>query len=790
MKTFLHSAFALILSLFASSPLIGIDAQMVTTDTMRKETYYVVQCLENIHYNNQSIQKLDMNQVVEEYVTQYDMHHLFFLQKEVDQFKTRFAPTLELYLRQGNTFPAFEIFTNFLDVANERFDWVDHRLDESFDFTIEDYYTPDRRKLPWPADHKAASHLWEQRIKYELLNELLGQKQLVTNFGIWEIVELPNDKGEWKPAYVYPGYHLNALEAIQPRNELLVLLENGDRFSNMKQWLTQAQDHALSFSQKLSVARESVKKHYQLIRKILNELEPSEIHEIFITTVAGMYDPHSNFLSSDTLQEFSIAIQNALVGIGAVLTEEEGYTTIRELLPGGPAEKSKLLHANDKIVAVGQDNEPMKDVVGMKLRKVVRLIRGQEGTKVNLLIQPADRDPSSRLEITLTREEIKLTANLAKAYLYEVPATQNPNNKIRVGVIDLPTFYGGTGDADVDANSTTRHVLELIDKLKKEQVQGIVIDLRRNSGGLLPEVIALSGIFVGAGPVLQVRDTEGRIIQYNNKDAQMSYDGPLIVMETRYSASASEILTGALKNYQRALIIGDPNTHGKGTVQVVLELDRAFQQIQEITPKMGAAKITVQKWYLPNGNSIQVKGVAADIVIPSANVYLPIGESDLPHALPWDSIAPLTIQPFESSYKIDEVMIAKLKDASLHRQKTLPEFEVLNKNISWIKAKEEQKNIPLKLDERQATLFKDQLLREQVEAELKTFPKDEYRTKEILLDVALSEQTPKDLRGESSEPSYDFDLGESLRIMRDWIEAVGPLPSTDSSPDASAIALK
>ncbi len=774
---------------------------MVTTDTMRKETYYTVQCLENIHYSNMPLKKLNTGQVIEEYLTQFDMHHLFFLQKEVDQFKARFAPSLDIYLHQGNLFPAFEMFKSFLSIANDRFEWIGTRLTQPFDFTEDEFYTFDRREAEWPSTLAVANQLWSERLKFELLNEILGQKGGMLNLGIWDIPQMCETNKEfphemWQPPYVYPEpYDATApiskiiLHCIVPSRPSTIPTQESlkrdlsEGSLHLVDWLKKASTYSMTFEQKMRLAVEAVSKRYTVIRKMFNDLEPSEVEEIFLSSVSRMYDPHTLFLSADSMEDFSIMIQNSMVGIGALLSEEEGYITVKELLPGGPVEKSRQIGINDKILGVGQENEPIQDIVGMKLRKAVRLIRGKEGTHVKLLIQPADGDPSARKEVVLKREEIKLTSNLAKAAIYEIPSAKDPSKKNKIGVIDLPAFYGESGlnEKDPQSNSTTRHVVELIGKLKQQNVDGIILDLRRNAGGLLPEVIALTGSFIPQGPILQVQDSHREISEHLDEDPSIAYDGPLAILVTRNSASGSEILAGALKNYQRALIIGDPATHGKGTVQVVLELGRTFYSGLS-TSKMGADKITIQKWYLPDGNSIQVKGVESDIILPSANVYLPIGESDLPHALPWDSISSVTIPYFEGLWKISPDLVKNLNTASQERQKTLQEFDFLKKNVEWIKVKEEQQKISLKLDMRQNMLLDDITFRQSVQEERKQLPKENYKTQDILLEVAKEDPN---LDKTVNTEDYDIFMQEGLRVMRDWLDK-GPDTSSGTSANQSS----
>lgn len=719
------------------------------TPKMRTETRYIVHCLEQLHYHSASIQALNVGDFLKNYMSDWDYQRLFFLESDLDGYKGMYATAMPTYLRQqGNLAPAFEIFHTYRDRVYDRANWVLKRLDQPFDFSSPTSFTPDRRKADWPKNMQEADVLWESRLKYELLNEILVNSQSTKK---QEII---------------------TAEDIFAEEEFDENLLDPD-----------------VFNKRLEEAKDNLRKRYKRLWASLKDIEAFEVEEVFLSSLSHMYDPHSMFFSADSLEDFAMSIKNSLVGIGAVLTEEDGYVTVRDLLPGGPAEKSKVLKPTDKIVGVAQGNNgEMVDIIGMKLRKVVKLIRGKEGTMVKLLIQPGDGDPSQRKTITIVRDQIKLTANLAKAQVYEVPHPQN-EGILLVGVIDLPTFYGGSESDDAESN-TSHDVEELIIKLKAMGVQGIILDLRRNLGGLLQEAISLTGLFIPTGPVLQVRDTIGQTSEYTDNNPYIVWDGPLMVMVTRYSASASEIVAGALKNHNRALVVGDIGTHGKGTVQAVFEMDRSiFRPIAR--PKMGAAKITIQKWYLPDGSSTQAQGVASDIVLPSLNEFLPVKESDLPGALQWDSIEPLHFEFAQkmAQYKapVTPYLVEYLTNLSRERQESLPEFDYLTRSIEWFRDKQDQKVYSLNFNERLNQRDEDAAFRDQLEEEIKFLKKSRFNSKEIVLDIAIkkkleeeaqvasdvevvsTEVSPENEKKEEEEDIFDVHMRESLRIMADWI---------------------
>ena len=387
-----------------------------------------------------------------------------------------------------------------------------------------------------------------------------------------------------------------------------------------------------------------ITRRYARIVRALQDYDNDDVLEVYLTSLAHVYDPHSDYLGKSQLDNFSINMQLSLFGIGALLRSEDGYCKIQSLVTGGPAERSKKLKPNDKIIAVAQADATPVDVVDMKLNKVVEMIRGPKGTEVRLTIVPADApDPSARKTISIIREKIKLEDQEAKAKIIELPA--GTNQLMRLGVIDLPSFYSefeleGRAKSG-ERKSTTTDVSKLIHKLVQEHVGGIILDLRRNGGGSLEEAINLTGLFIKEGPVVQIKDSDGRISKDNDQDSSISYDGPLIVLTSRFSASASEILAGALQDYGRALIVGDTSTHGKGTVQSLIQLAPYMRQFgMGTTNDPGAVKITIRKFYRASGSSTQLKGVVPDIILPSVNNTLEVGEGSLDNPLPWDVIDP------------------------------------------------------------------------------------------------------------------------------------------------------
>ena len=530
-------------------------------------------------------------------------------------------------------------------------------------------------------------------------------------------------------------------------------------------------------------ARQTVRKHYERMLKNLADIETNDVTEMFLTCLAGLYDPHSSYLSPESFEDFGIQMRLSLVGIGALLGFEDNECVVKELIPGGPADLGKQLHPNDKIIAVAADNGEPIDVIGMKLRKVVELIRGHKDTKVKLTVIPAGViDGSVRKEITIVRDVVKLNSARARAAIYQVPGSSGET--VPMGVITLPSFYGLSDEEEnpgsEERTSATKDVAELINRLDAAGIKALVLDLRNNGGGLLSEAIDLTGLFINKGPVVQVKSVTGEIQVDRDEDTQIRYTGPLAVLVSRFSASASEIVAGALQNYGRAIIIGDQSTHGKGSVQTIVEMKNISRLLAHLPDKTGAARLTIQKFYLPNGASTQTKGVIPDIVLPSIDEYMQVGESNLPHALIWDEIPSTTF----NGRPLDQKILAPLRAGSQSRLENLEEFAYLKKNIDWFKEKQARKDISLNLDDRLRQKEIDDAFKKAMEAEKGTLAKNDFPFTEITIvppppkpvkaekkadDAGAAED---DLLGTDEDPGVvkmDIPLRESLRVLSDTL---------------------
>jgi len=434
---------------------------------------------------------------------------------------------------------------------------------------------------------------------------------------------------------------------------------------------------------------------YSRVLKRLDQVKADDVFESFMNAYSHTLDPHSSYFSPRNSEEYRIQMSLSYDGIGASLQVDEDYVSILNVIPGGPAAIDGTLKPQDRITAVGQGTDgELVDVVGWRLDEVVDLIRGPGGTTVRLQILPAGAAPGSPEQmLDLTRDKIKLEAQAAKSQRLEV---EKGEETLHIGVIDVPSFYqdfNARAAGDEDYTSTTRDVRRLIGELEEEGIDGLVIDLRNNGGGHLSEATALTGLFVESGPIVQLRNTNGRIEVLDDPMPAKVYDGPLAVLVNRYSASASEIFAAAIQDYNRGVVVGQ-QTFGKGTVQNLYPLDRYAPGRD---PKFGQLTLTIGKYYRVTGGSTQHRGVVPDIELPSAVDTEIVGESSRESALPWDQIE-------ATKYQADDPLqsaVSLLSENQQERAGTDPDYMFLVSDIEEQRSNQEHSSVSLSLKLRQ-----------------------------------------------------------------------------------------
>ena len=650
----------------------------------------VLEQLARHHYVRRAIDDSLSSDTLDNYLDALDPQRAYFLEGDIARFE-RYRYTLDDALRRGDLAPAFEIFNRYQAAAETQLESILRLLEsgiEALDFSDDEYLAMDRSEEPFLTNADTREDLWRRRLKASVLSLKLAEK---------------------------------ADDEIGP------LLE----------------------------------KRYRNRLHRLRQTSAEDAFQLFMNALAASYDPHTQYFSPRTSENFNIQMSLSLEGIGAVLRVEDEYTTIASLVPAGPAEKSKQIKPSDRISAVAQGEEgEFVDVVGWRLDDVVDLIRGPAGTTVRLEVLPPDSEAGAPPRVlSLVREAVKLEEQSAQSEVIEVPRGQD---SYRIGVIDIPTFYidfKALQQGDPEYKSTTRDVQRLIKGLRCvdaetpdaedaspcKPVDGIVIDLRNNGGGSLQEANALTGLFIEAGPTVQIRSASGRVDLFNDEDGQVAWEGPLAVLVNRLSASASEIFAGAIQDYQRGLVLGG-QTFGKGTVQTLIPLNR------------GQLKMTQAKFYRVSGQSTQHQGVIPDIEYPELYDRDEIGESTLDDALPWDVIRPTRYRRGPNLAPL----LALLEDRHETRVESDPDFAYLEAMVERARARSARNRLSLNEAQRRLEREEDETLRlaiENTRREAKGLP--------VLDSLEALEKDEDEASGSEGESTEDASIKAASALVDD-----------------------
>jgi carboxyl-terminal processing protease len=564
----------------ADAPLPKPPIGLTPTEDLGNAALWATRFLTRFHYKRVPLDDAMSGRMLDRFIESLDGDKMMFLAADIEEFNA-YRNSLDDAIFDQQLDPPFEIYKRYRARTEERTRYARDLLKQGFDFTVDEQYDFNREDLPWAKTQAELNDLWRRRVKNDWLRLKLAGKD----------------------------------------------------------------DKAIA---------ETLDKRYRGYTDRLGDLDTEDIFQNFMNAYTQEIEPHTNYLAPRTSENFNIQMRLSLEGIGAVLQREDEYTVIRQIVKGGPADKSGKLKPGDRIVGVGQGTDTaLIDVVGWKVDDVVDKIRGKKGTTLRLDVLPADAGADGKVErIVLVREKVKLEDQAAKSSLIEIGAPQQASAaktatttvaaaqpRHRIGVISLPTFYHdfeGARRGDPDFRSSTRDVVKLINELKAKNIDGLVVDLRGNGGGSLTEATDLTGLFIKQGPVVQVRDAQGRVSLEQDQDSAIAWDGPLAVIIDRESASASEIFAAALQDYGRALIVGE-TSYGKGTVQNLVDLDNIAQNE---APRYGQLKMTVAQFFRVDGGSTQHKGVVPDVLFPQTWDPKDFGESALDNSLPWTSIKP------------------------------------------------------------------------------------------------------------------------------------------------------
>ncbi|HEY6563659.1 MAG TPA: S41 family peptidase, partial [Pirellulaceae bacterium] len=543
------------------------------TPADRRITLWVANLLRQDHLLKRSLDDEMSARAFKMFVEGLDPLKLYFLQSDVDEFMG-LKSRLDDMVKAGDLSGAYAIFNRYMERTDQCTSWVPELVALPHDFTAQETLPTEPDEITYSKTVEEQKDRWRRRIKYDLLSK--------------------------------------DSEKIAPEE-----------------------------------AREQILRRYKSVAKRQHQLDSEELLEMFLTAVTSSFDPHTSYMSKSTLENFEINMRLNLDGIGAALRSEDGNTILERIIPGGAADKHGKLKPKDRIVSVGQgDGGEMTDVVEMKLNDVVDMIRGHAGTVVRLgVISPGETDVTIH---SITRAHVELRDSEARSEIIEVSESElqpggspdSNSRKFKIGVIDLPSFYMDMEGARLnmlDYKSSTRDVARILEQFRSQNVDCVVLDLSRNGGGSLTEAIDLTGLFVDRGPVVQIKDAAGLVQKYNDETPGMAWNGPLVVLISKFSASASEILAGAIQDYRRGVIVGDISTHGKGTVQSLQDLGSRLFNVPD-PPNFGALKITMQQFYRPCGDSTQKRGVLSDVILPSLTSQMDVGEADLDYAIEFERV--------------------------------------------------------------------------------------------------------------------------------------------------------
>jgi carboxyl-terminal processing protease len=604
----------------------------------RQVALIVTRLLTNEHLLKRPLNDEISRRAMETFLKQLDPIKIYFYQSDIDEFMER-RDELDDFVKQGDLGFAYEVFNRFLKRIDERVGFVHELLKVDHDFTVDEEMVTDPEVAEYARTQEEAYDRWRKRIKYDLLvlkTELNGRPAAGASEG--------------------------------------------------------QEDPAIEIEVEGEGAVDRLTRRYDSYQKRMKQFSSDDLLEMYLSAITTAFDPHTNYMSRSSLENFYISMKLNLEGIGAALMMTDGYTVVSKVIPGGAADKHGKLKPEDRVVSVGQGDEgEMVDVIDMNLNDVVKLIRGKAGTVVRLGVKPANKN---EVEIyTITRARIELTDSEARSEI--IPFGQKPDGEpYQVGVIDLPSFYMDMAAARrglSDFKSTTRDVKAILEGFQQKNVDVVVLDLTRNGGGSLTEAINLTGLFIDQGPVVQVKDADDRVQHYDDLERGMAWQGPLVVLTSKFSASASEILAGAIQDYGRGIVVGDQSTHGKGTVQSLLELGPHMFSIPN-PPQLGALKITMQQFYRPSGESTQKRGVLADVAMPSLTTHMDVSESDLDFPIDFDRVDKA---PFTPALAIDPNLTAQLNTRSAERRKSSDDFLKLERRIEQYRRQKAKSHVTL-----------------------------------------------------------------------------------------------
>lgn len=689
------------------------------TDVSQNEERLLLSLISKVlnesHYLKPAMDDDFSKKVYDLYLKRLDYNKMYFLNKDIEEL-TKFRLLIDDEIKKGEL--------NFYQEANKLYSkrfievekYVDELLAGKFDFQIKETYESDPDKREYASSPKELKEIWRKYIKYTVINSYLGKL---------ENQEKAIEKG---------ADSTGAAFEIKTDEELL--------------------ESAIS----------SVKKNMKTRFERRNEIDEEDNFSIYLNSIAGAYDPHTQYFPPQEKENFDMRMTGRLEGIGAVLQEADGYIKINSIVTGSACWKQGELEAGDLILKVAQGSEEPVDIVDAPMKEVLKLIRGPKGTEVRLTVQKKDGHITV---IPIIRDVVIREETYAKSAIIE-----DESSSRRIGYLYLPTFYSKFGQRE--GRNSSDDVDAELEKLVKAGVDGIVFDLRNNGGGSLMDAVEMAGLFIKDGPIVQVRNNGQKPYIKADYNSGVSYDGPLILMTNTFSASASEILAAALQDYGRAYVIGSPSTYGKGTVQTFMDLNPYIKPEMNLSVPFGSLKLTVQQFYRVTGSSTQFKGVKPQILLPDLYDIEEVGERSMENAVPWDSVSMLPFNKWDSKV----VDLRSIEEKSIARRNDDAYFALINEYGKVLAAENDQSIISLLYDDIKKKRLERKLAGERLkEAEVVNDALKIKSIQEITIEGdTLAAERIKDWEKQISKDHY---LHETVRIMNDIIEEI----SVASVPD-------
>ncbi len=611
--------------------------------------------IEKGHYNPAVIDDAFSKGVYKDYIQALDPSKRFFLQSDIDEF-SKYETELD-----------DQLINKDLTFFNLTYDRLMKRMEESkklysgilgtpFDYSVDESFNTDYVKAPYAKDLAELKDRWRKQIKLSTLSSLTDRLKIQENKskGLSSTVEIDSLTG--------------AKPAVQLEDDFYKKNSTSVDTGKVK-----------TFAELEKETRESAKKSLDEYFGFMNDLDRNDWFSVYINSITARFDPHTNYFAPEEKERFDVSISGKLEGIGARLQKKNDFTEISELISGGPAWRGKQLEAGDLVMKVAQANAEPVDVVGMRLDDVVKKIKGPKGTEVRLTVKKVD---GTIKVISIIRDIVEIEETYAKSSVVE-------KNGLKYGVIYLPKFY--IDFENKDGRDAGKDIALEVERLKKEGVNGIVLDVRDDGGGSLSTVVDIAGLFIEQGPIVQIKSAGRKKEVLFDRDSKIEWDGPLVIMVNSFSASASEILAAAIQDYKRGIIIGSKQTYGKGTVQNVIDLNQFVRNSS--VGDLGALKTTTQKFYRINGGSTQLDGVSSDVVMPDRYAYLKMGERDVENAMPWDKIDPANYTVWNKNGNFNAAIL-KSKSRIEHNSN----FQLIEENAKWIDSRSEENTYSLNID--------------------------------------------------------------------------------------------